>query len=51
MAKRAGARNARNHWRQREYLRIGVVMLPPMVEERRAVKNLNRKKIKEALNK
>jgi len=51
MAKRAKSKNAKNHWRQREYLRIGVVMLPTLDEERKAVKNLNEKKVKDDLAK
>lgn len=37
MAARAKAKNAKNHWRQREYLRIGTVMLPTLREERIAM--------------
>ena len=43
MAKRAKAKNAKNHWRQKEYLRIGVVMLPTLAEERTAVKDLDKR--------
>jgi len=43
MAKRAKAKNAKNHWRQKEYLRIGVVMLPTLAEERTAVRDLDKR--------
>lgn len=49
MAARAKAKNAKNHWRQREYLRIGVVMLPTLREERIAMTHKEMRIPKEAI--
>ena len=42
MAQRAKSKNKKNHWRQREYLKIGTVMLPTLREERQTVEYLKR---------
>ena len=44
MAKKKKRKNSlkdrMNNWRQKEYLRIGVVMLPDLKTEREAINNL-----------
>lgn len=49
MAKRAKWNNAQNHWRQREYLKIGVVMLPTLKEERRTIRKMGKEGLEEAI--
>ena len=49
MAARAKAKNAKNHWRQKEYLRIGVVMLPTLREEYFAMTHKGARIPKEAI--
>jgi len=42
VAQRAKAKNAKNRWRQKEYLKIGTVMLPTLREERQTIEYLKK---------
>lgn len=44
MAKKAKKKNRMNNWRQKQYLRVGVVMLPDVKTERKVVSDLLKNK-------